>query len=41
MAISVSVLKSMHWRDKQEFHESNVVRWKEVIKRALPLKGIE
>ena len=30
----------MHWKDKQEFNESDVVRWKEALKRALPLQGI-
>ena len=40
MAIAVSVLKTMHWRDEQEFNEPDVVRWKEASKRAFPLQGI-
>ena len=34
------VPKSMHWKDKQEFHKSDIVRWKEALKRALPLRGM-
>ena len=35
--MTMPVLK---WRGKQEFNESDVVRWKEALKRALPLLGI-